>query len=121
MAKPEDVKKEDGKAFEVPLVEILSSENYYIHQAYSFKKEDVAKIGPTGQLIAFRIVSTEHNRPRFLGRWDQNKDLIDIDVENVGMTERSAFRRDADGYGPHQGRKIINPDQRRLIQFDFSF
>ncbi len=71
------------------------------HPDYSLHTSDVSAISDNGLLIIFDLIPVNEQLPRFRGRWDQNKEVMDIDILNVDEVTYNDFRSERNGYSGH--------------------
>lgn len=67
----------------------------------------------TGLLRAFEIMPTVDGLPRFIARWDERADTLDIDILDADDHVKSLFNGQKDGYGGHH-RDRIPGEQRKF-------
>ena len=84
-----------------------------LHSDYTLHAPDVSKISDNGLLDIFELIPTDNGLPRFRARWDQNKELVDIDILNVDRTAFDDFRGERNGYSGHHPLRI-STDERRF-------
>jgi hypothetical protein len=75
--------REDGRAFEIKNLEILS---HYRDPQYSLKYECETIMSPTGEWTIFRLEHPDGHWYR--GRWDESKSALDMDLFPTGTARR---------------------------------
>ena len=89
---PQRVQQKDGKVFAVFDIAIESS---YVHSDYKLQQKAKQTIGRTGRLLVFEVTPSLSGRPSFAGRWDENAEALDIDIQEVPIEDviRQIFAR----------------------------
>jgi len=95
---PHIVSKKDGvdKAFNIKI------ETEFIDPEYVVNANQQELIGTTGLLKIFELESINNGKPCFRGRWDENPNVMDIDIYNTDDTTRLAFLGREEGYEGHR-------------------
>jgi len=89
------------KAFNIDI------EEQYRNPEYELFVEKESTIAQNGLLQVFTLKSKDQSLPRFVGRWDQNKEVIDIDMYDRGRTKPSLdFKKGTPGYSGHHPKRI---------------
>ena len=104
------VSQRDGKVFVATKVEIVPG--WFIDPSYQIVLLVGSQISPTGLLRVFELSPDQGSLPRFIGRWDERADRLDIDILNVPQLLRGAFKRGWFGYRGHHP-KSVHGDTRR--------
>lgn len=84
-----------------------------LHPDYTLHAPNESRIGDNGLLVIFELVPIDEKLPRFRARWDQNKEVVDIDILNVGRAIFDDFRGERNGYSGHHPSRI-STDERRF-------
>jgi len=104
---PEKVAIGDGKAF---VVNNMDVKVLHIDPDYDLEKCPRSKITPTGLLTIAKLNPKKERLPKFIIRWDERADTIDIDIYGVSKTVMKYFRNDTNGYRGHHPEKIMLPE-----------
>jgi len=77
----------------------------HIHPDYEVKFGD-PKVSSTGSMVIFKLIPKDGcSGPRFVGRWDNKQEALDVDVFDAIDKENKQFKAGADGYcGHHNGK-----------------
>jgi hypothetical protein len=107
MHKDNVFKRKGDNIFRVVEIKNLKIENY-IHPDYEIKTESLGKLGETGLVLVFQIISIlDDKEPYFIARWDQNFETLDIDIKNVDNNIQALFNAEKDGYVGHHPVRIL--------------
>ena len=108
--KKEEVAKRDGKAFKTNEVKVKQD---YIDAKYELSHYPRNEITPTGLLTVGELKPKDNILPRFLFRWDEKGDNLDVDINNVSRDKKRKFEHGQGGYGGHHPKRI--PDEKNKI------
>lgn len=103
------MKLEDGKAVRTNDV---SAKTKYLNDAYRLNLKPFHEITATGKLIVAELHPQDLQKPGFTIRWDENRDTIDVDIENVQEDVKWKFRNEEEGYRGHHTQRIKNTKNR---------
>lgn len=96
----DQVAEYDGKARSAPKV---SEQHRFIHSDYEIVLGGT-QIGPTGLLVIAELKPRDANIgtfPKFVFRWDEKANCLDVDPANVSRTEINHFKEGFGGYYGH--------------------
>ena len=102
--KKEQVARQDGKAFRTNTVRVEKEE--YKDPQYTIETYGSRGIGETGLLEIGRIVPVVSGLPRFLLRWDERQEALDVNIEGISEAEVERFKRGQGGYKGHHTVRI---------------
>jgi len=108
--KPEEVAIKDGKAFKTTEVKVIEK---WIHPKYKMIKYKENRITDTGLLLVAELRPMEENLPRFLFRWDEKAESLDVDITDVSEEIKRKFKRGREGYEGHHPKRV--PDEKEII------
>lgn len=108
--KPEEVAIKDGKAFKTTEVKVIEK---WIHPKYEMIKYRENRITDTGLLLVAELRPMEENLPRFLFRWDEKAESLDVDITDVSEEIKRKFKRGREGYEGHHPKRV--PDEKEII------
>ena len=108
--KPEEVAIKDGKAFKTTEVKVIEK---WIHPKYKMIKYRENRITDTGLLLVAELRPMEENLPRFLFRWDEKAESLDVDITDVSEEIKRKFKRGREGYEGHHPKRA--PDEKEII------
>lgn len=88
----------------------------YNHLDYHLLASETQKIRETGLITLFTLKRKIPSGPSFVGRWDENKSVLDVDILGVDKETETKFKLGKDGYSGHHPERIsISP---RLFRID---
>lgn len=108
--KPEEVAIKDGKAFKTTEVKVIEN---WRHPKYEMIKYRENRITDTGLLLVAELRPMEENLPRFLFRWDEKAESLDVDITDVSEEIKRKFKRGREGYEGHHPKRV--PDEKEII------
>ncbi|MCW5982425.1 MAG: hypothetical protein KIT09_30340 [Bryobacteraceae bacterium] len=119
---------EDGRVFEIRDVKLTE---HYSNPDYPYEFERLAKLSDTAEWFLF-LFMRRGGGPWFRGRWDEDKETIDVDIFDVAAPEKLTFTRGDTKYGHHtiQGSdatryrfhlNIAIPHGERVFEGDITF
>ncbi|MBL8029774.1 MAG: hypothetical protein JNN11_00825 [Candidatus Doudnabacteria bacterium] len=76
----------------------------YIHPQYLFEYKNNNEIFRNGLLSIFYLKPKVNNLYSFIGRWDNNKQVLDIDI--LEANGRDLFKSEKDGYKGHHPKRL---------------
>lgn len=88
----------------------------FLHEDYSINSGK-RNMTETGYMVVFELDSRSTS-PRFIGRWDQNEELLDVDILGVDKKAVSDFRAGKNGYYGHHPLRIS--ESPRLFQIEIN-
>lgn len=115
----DEARKEDGKPFKVMSV-VVSQE--YLAPGYALVRLENQEPTDTAFLVVFKLIPTSPTEPLFVGRWDYQKDIVDIDGQGNGVEpgEVGRFLSGKDPlYAGHHG--IVADAQNRSMRYEVVF
>jgi hypothetical protein len=104
--KKEHVARQDGKAFRTNAVSVEGEE--YKDDDYTIEVYSGKDIGETGLLEIGGIVPRVSGLPRFLLRWDERQEALDVDIEGVSPEEKLCFKSGQNGHRGHHTNRAKN-------------
>jgi hypothetical protein len=107
---PRQVATKDGKAFGTNLVTV--EEGYVVHSDYELALLSFADIGETGLLKVFEVTPNGTGKPGFVGRWDEKKNRLDVDITGVTEEVTRLFQKGRQGYLGHHPDPLPGPERR---------
>ncbi len=103
--------KNGRRIFRVDKISSPKVEIRYIHPDYVFHFQE-GGLTDTGLLNVFKIYSlTSPSCPRFVGRWDQSVEALDVDVFNVSTKSGVKFRAGKDEFAGHHPRRLSDSNR----------
>jgi hypothetical protein len=105
--KIDKIKKQD-RVSEVSNIQPVTN---HIDQEYKIGSCSVVQTD-TGYLPIFKIQPKSKNGPHFVGRWDQKRATVDLDMKGALEREISDFKYKRIGYGGHHTDRSEDPDRR---------
>lgn len=114
---PDKVRKKDGKARKPIKVDV--SGGYSLNSDYRLQLCSGRPIGNTGLLVIFEIIPKFPTLPRFIGRWDEKADVLDVDIQKVSKAEGSKFKRGRGGYSGHHPAIISKTDREFHVNVQY--
>ncbi len=98
---PKKSDKRDG-TYKISHIKIDHS---YLDPSYKIALNQESIIGTTGLLTLFEIKPLDPALPTFRARWDERKDVFDIDL--IGSPEeQELFKAERDGFWGHHTNKV---------------
>jgi len=104
------VRKKNGKVFSLKEVKLLKK--YYLSQDYRVELHPYKKITDTGLLIIGELIPVEKELPIFSFRWDEKKEELDVDINNVKDAIKNRFKEEKNGYEGHHSIRLQNKKGR---------
>ncbi len=93
----------DGRAFGVNEVK---ADTYHIDKDYNLECYSKKKITRTGLLEVAILKSTKKLLPKFIFRWDEKADTLDIGILNVSYINKRSFNSGINGYTGHHPKRV---------------
>ncbi len=110
---PRIVEKKDGKAFAVLKVHPL--DGHFIAHSYELRCFDEIRISNTGWLKVFELVPHAVSEPRFIGRWDERAEQLDVDITGVPESISQKFKRGSGGYNGHHSQRLATEGRQYKV------
>ena len=108
--KKEEVAKRDGKAFKTNEVKVKQD---YIDAGYELFHYPRNEITPTGLLTVGELKPKDNILPRFLFRWDEKAESLDVDINNISEEIKRKFKAGKEGYEGQHTKRV--PDEKNRI------
>lgn len=88
------------------------------HLAPGYSCETFLEMSPskTGHARVFEVKALATGLPRFVARWDETADALDIDIMDVTESETRSFKNQKSGYSGHHSSRL--PDEPRAFEIN---
>lgn len=108
-------KRGDQAYFRVNRAFNVRSTTEFINDDYEIIFSGETEISRTGLLAIFSLIPKKNRSPRFIGRWDQTQEVIDVDIENIDEKSMRAFKATKNGFVGHRSTRISQDPRTFLV------
>jgi hypothetical protein len=99
-------KKDGQNIFRVNRIFNTKITTFHLHPDYGLDISGINEMTKTGLIIIFALKPKIAELPSFVGRWDQVKSVVDIDIREVECGVQNLFKSEKNGYSGHHPQVI---------------